>query len=123
MDANNKVMECFEKWLLYKCKISLSPTASRWGFIGILTSGALFFLSLFASMLAIHLSSNWGNLKPLTWKFWVAIGLLIIGLSVLIFAIGLAKYLIVRHKDTTTKDIKYIKKNTKKIIASLKKDE
>lgn len=72
-------------------------------------------MALALAILAIHLSSNGGNLSPQTWMFWVAIGCGIFGLVVLILTIGLVVYLVPRHEDTTTQDIKDIKSNTEKI--------
>jgi len=49
---------------------------------------------------------------PLSWTFWLAVGLGIFGLLVLIFAICLSHYLVSNPKDTFTQDINQIKTNT-----------
>ena len=109
---SDKCMGKFDRWMFATFHVSLAPTQSRWGFIALLFTVSLFFVSLFPSVLAIHLSDTGGDLMPLSWTFWLAIALGIFGLLVLIFAICLSHYLLGNPKDTFTEDINQIKTHT-----------
>jgi len=122
MHTNDKIMCRFTNRLADKCKISLDPTSSRWGFISILLTVSLFFVALFPAVFAVHLSYTGGNLMPLTWALVLSIIFGAIGIGLLVFVVGLAKYQKDNPKDMTSNDVRAIRGDTKNILRVVRDD-
>lgn len=101
---NDKVMGRFDKWLgKTPLHISLAPSQSRWGIVGLLLSTSWFFVALFFAFWAISLEGE----MPM-WVAFIALGL---GTIVFIFLTMLSLYLLRNQgQDQTTQDISAIRK-------------
>ena len=72
-NVNNKAMSQFTKFMHDKCKISLDPTSSRWGFLSVLLTVSLFLnkICILVGSSKIRLERTKGILEVFKIKFLV----------------------------------------------------
>ncbi|MFC1995057.1 hypothetical protein ACFLVK_01460 [Chloroflexota bacterium] len=106
LTKNDKCMDRFAGWIGKTFHISISPTQSRWGFVGILLSWALFFAAFSAAVVAIYLSYE------MWWILGLTIWFGILGFFILVLTVSLFIYFARNPKDTSVQDINQIINNT-----------
>lgn len=110
----------------FKGKVSLKPSASRWGFSALLFSACLFFLALSPSFYSVYLSLVGGTLvAPFSPSLMATLALVtgIMGVIFGLLAAGFSIYwLVIGSQDRTDEKLDTIIANVREILADIRRE-